>query len=51
MKIHELRAKAQRELGSRFDPKDFHDVVLGMGPMPLAVLEQQVDAYIAAKKG
>jgi len=51
LKILELRAKAQRELGSRFDLKDFHDVVLGMGPMPLAVLEQQVDAYIAAKKG
>ncbi|WP_324751091.1 DUF885 domain-containing protein [Sphingomonas sp. LY54] len=51
LKILELRAKAERELGPRFDLKDFHDVVLGMGPMPLAVLEQQVDAYIAAKKG
>ncbi|MEA1015172.1 DUF885 domain-containing protein [Sphingosinicella sp. LY1275] len=51
LKILDLRAKAERELGPRFDLKDFHDVVLGMGPMPLAVLEQQVDAYIAAKKG
>jgi uncharacterized protein (DUF885 family) len=50
LKILELRAKAQRELGPRFDLKDFHDVVLGMGPMPLAVLEQQVDAYIASKR-
>jgi uncharacterized protein (DUF885 family) len=51
LKILELRARAQKELGDRYDIKDFHDVILGLGAQPLDVLEEQVNAYIAAKKG
>jgi uncharacterized protein (DUF885 family) len=51
LKILELRERAKRELGDRFDIRDFHAVVLENGPLPLDILEQQVDAYIAAKKG
>ena len=50
LKILELRAKAERELGPRFDLRDFHQVVLGNGPLPLDVLAQQVDVYIASKR-
>jgi len=50
LKILELREKAKRELGDRFNIKDFHDVVLKNGAMPLEILEQQVDRYIQSKK-
>ncbi|KQN93178.1 hypothetical protein ASE95_07075 [Sphingomonas sp. Leaf231] len=50
LKIAELRTKAERELGSKFDLRDFHETVLGQGALPLDVLEEQVNAYIAAKK-
>jgi uncharacterized protein (DUF885 family) len=50
LKIVELREKAQKELGNRFDIRDFHDVVLGNGAVSLAVLEQLVDKYIQQKK-
>ncbi|HUS24444.1 MAG TPA: DUF885 domain-containing protein [Candidatus Binatia bacterium] len=50
MKILQLREKAQQALGERFQLKDFHDVVLRGGAMPLAVLEAQVDRYIAAQR-
>jgi uncharacterized protein (DUF885 family) len=51
IKILELRQRAERALGSRFDIRDFHAAVLENGSMPLDVLEQQVDVYIASKKG
>ncbi|HEX8308094.1 MAG TPA: DUF885 domain-containing protein [Allosphingosinicella sp.] len=51
LKILELRERAKRELGARFDIRDFHAAVLENGPLPLDILEQQVEAYIAAKKG
>jgi uncharacterized protein (DUF885 family) len=51
LKIAELRGRAERALGPKFDLRDFHEVVLGQGALPLDVLEEQVDAYIAAKKG
>jgi uncharacterized protein (DUF885 family) len=51
LKIAELRRKAEVALGSRFDIRDFHEVVLGNGPVPLSVLEEEVDRYINAKKG
>ena len=50
LKIRELRTRAQQELGPKFDVRDFHDVVLKDGALPLDVLEQQVNAYIASKK-
>jgi uncharacterized protein (DUF885 family) len=49
-KILELREKAQRELGDRFTLARFHDFVLGGGDMPLTLLEQRVDAWIAEQK-
>jgi uncharacterized protein (DUF885 family) len=50
IKILELREKAKTALGARFDIRDFHDVVLKNGAVPLPVLEGLVDDYIAAKK-
>jgi uncharacterized protein (DUF885 family) len=50
MKIVELRAKAEKELGTKFDLKAFHDAVLAEGSVPLPVLEQRIDAFIAAQK-
>jgi uncharacterized protein (DUF885 family) len=51
LKILELRAKAQAALGPKFSLKGFHDVVLDSGALPMDVLEQQVDAWIASQKG
>ena len=51
LKILELRDKARQALGDRFDIRDFHAVVLENGSVPLDVLEELVDAYIADKKG
>ena len=45
-----LRDRALRELGPAFDLRRFHAVVLENGAMPLAVLERQVDAYIARER-
>ncbi|MBU6251918.1 MAG: DUF885 family protein [Alphaproteobacteria bacterium] len=50
LKISELRDKAQKELGPKFDYRAFHDTVLKDGPVPLDVLEEQVNAWIAAQK-
>jgi uncharacterized protein (DUF885 family) len=50
LKIVELRERAQRELGPRFDLRDFHAVVLENGAVPLDVLEDLVGSYIAARK-
>ncbi len=51
LKIEELRAKAETTLGDKFDIKDFHAVVLGSGSVPLDVLADQVEAWIAAGGG
>lgn len=50
LKIKELRAHARQDLGERFDLKDFHDVVLGSGPLPLDILERNVNQWIAERK-
>ena len=50
IKILELRARAKEQLGDKFDIRAFHDVVLGGGALPLAILEQRVDQWIAATK-
>ena len=44
-------SKAKDQLGDRFDLKEFHEVVLTNGGMPLEVLERVADDYIAEKKG
>ncbi|MBI2993716.1 MAG: DUF885 domain-containing protein [Gammaproteobacteria bacterium] len=46
LKILELRDRARQALGDRFDIRDFHDVVIGNGDLPLDVLEQQVNRWI-----
>ena len=51
LKIEELRDRAKTALSDRFDIKDFHAVVLGSGSVPLDVLEDQVDGWIAAGGG
>nr|WP_249405717.1 DUF885 family protein [Stenotrophomonas sp. CFBP 13718] len=48
--IVRLRAQAERELGEKFDIKAFHDAVLEQGSVPLPVLEQQIQAFIAERK-
>jgi uncharacterized protein (DUF885 family) len=50
MKIVELRAKAEKALGAKFDLRAFHDAVLAEGSVPLPVLEQRIDAFIAGQK-
>ena len=50
LKIRELRSKATRELGEKFDLRAFHDVVLGQGAVPLDMLEAQVNRWIEARK-
>ena len=50
LKILELREKAHKELGSRFDIRGFHDTILDAGALPLDVLEARVDAWIAARR-
>lgn len=49
LKIRELRARAEQRLGSKFDLREFHDVVLENGSVPLSVLESHVDAWLAKK--
>ena len=50
LKIQELRARAQKELGDKFDQREFHDAVLKNGALPLDILDEQVNDYIRRKK-
>jgi uncharacterized protein (DUF885 family) len=49
LKIQELRRRAERKLDAGFSLAAFHDQVLGEGSLPLDVLEQRIDAWIAAQ--
>ncbi|MDP1571336.1 MAG: DUF885 domain-containing protein [Vicinamibacterales bacterium] len=51
LKIQELRRTAEAALGDRFDIRAFHDTILGGGAMPLTILEQRVDRWIASVTG
>lgn len=51
MKILELREKAKKEMGDKFDLKQFHNVVLKNGAVPLDILEELIDEYIASGVG
>jgi uncharacterized protein (DUF885 family) len=48
--IWELRRKAEKALGAKFDIREFHDVVVAQGGLPLEILSDEVDAYIAYKR-
>lgn len=47
LKLRELRAKAEKALGAKFDIRHFHDTVLSTGSVPLPVLERRIDRFIA----
>ena len=51
LKIKELRRRAEDALGEKFDIREFHDAVLLNGSIPLPVLEDQIDRFIAAATG
>ena len=50
LKILELRERAKKELGAKFDVRKFHDEILGAGALPMDVLEERIDGWIAAEK-
>jgi len=50
LKIMELRERAQSELGDKFDWKGFHDEILKYGPVPLSILEENINTWIAMQK-
>ena len=50
LKIQELKKKAQAQLGDKFDPREFHAEILKDGALPLSVLEDKVDRWLASKQ-
>jgi len=50
LKIQELRARAKEQLGDKFDIREFHDLILAGGPVPLSVLDDVVNEWIAKTK-
>ena len=51
LKIMELRESARAQLGERFDIRGFHDAILKSGPVPLSIMEENVEAWVASQKG
>jgi uncharacterized protein (DUF885 family) len=51
IRLREIRARAERALGDRFDVRRFHDALLVDGPLPLALLDERMDRWIAEEKG
>ena len=51
LRIREMRARAETELGSSFNLREFHDEIIGHGSLPIAVLESIVDDWIAERRG
>ena len=47
LRIRALRERAEKELGAKFDIRDFHDVVLGAGAVPLSILERRVNEWMS----
>ena len=50
LKIRELRNKAEKELGSKFDIRDFHEIILEQGTVTLALMEKRINNYILRTK-
>ena len=50
IRLREIRARAERELGQKFNIRTFHDALLTEGPLPLALLDQRMDRWIAEQK-
>jgi uncharacterized protein (DUF885 family) len=50
MKIRELRSKAEKALGARFDVREFHDAVLSGGTVTMPMLEERIDAFIRSRQ-
>src|SRR6056297_26671 len=50
IKIRELRSKAEKQLGAKFDIRDFHEIILEQGTVTLPILEKRVNAYIQKTK-
>ena len=51
LKIRELRERAKKQLGNKFDLKKFHDEVLSGGALPLDVLDARIDRWVKAQIG
>ena len=51
IRLREIRTRAERELGDRFDVRRFHDALLVDGPLPLGLLDARMDRWIAEEKG
>lgn len=49
IKILALREEAKTKLGDKFDIREYHDVIISSGPVPLSIMEERVDAWVAAK--
>jgi uncharacterized protein (DUF885 family) len=50
IRLREIRSRAERELGDRFDVRRFHDALLVDGPLPMALLDERMDRWIAEEK-